>query len=681
VSGASTLAPAHRAAEPTRSRATRGWLPGAVLVAGLGIVAAVVATAPDVSVRILGQIQSDGASTHAVGGTYVQGWDSPDFNPFVDDRFRLFTVVAAVVQLVSTAAIGATLIAAIRGVEQWPRLVRVLAGFLPGFLIVLAPMQLLFAGLPVVTASWISLVALPAVAVLLHRPTLTATAVSLRDDRRFRRRWLAGAATLAGILALCALHRLQAGRYFMVPDSISTFLDTAARQVRGGFGGHLAQWDQQNDEWVFNAPLMFYSRGGRDYLLPFYLTEVVSLASFGALLFGVVHSLAWRRRMQAAAVATAVVLAASPSIFPWYQIALIGGQNPVMWLGHPGRMLGIVAPWVALLLLGRHGPRATVAILLASAGLAFTSVNGTAYVLVALAGAGAWTVIRGRGHGIDRGRRVVQALVPALALLALATPVFVYWDLHRTDFPDALGWVLVAGAGAAVLAAVLVAAIATPSSTEHRRPAVLPRAGAWLVALGAGFFVSNNLVGNFAGGQFRTTLASVLPGYGIPLQTHRAITGEQLTSGAADLRFPSFTGQECAISGHCVSFGYFLAGYGVLLVLALATGLALASRSSDDAVGPRRAAWLVTLGAFVCSFALVDFTGVDNLTAWVLTRFIEVPYYALLAFAAVALVGSRSRITAWIGGTVLMAWVVVSLAFSHVAPQLLRNADWFLGVL
>ena len=87
----------------------------------------------------------------------------------------------------------------------------------------------------------------------------------------------------------------------MVPDSISDFLNAAGQQMRGVFGDHLAQWDQQSDEWVFNAPLMFYSAHGQDFLFPIYVTEFVGLASFAALVFGVVHSFAWRRPLLAAA--------------------------------------------------------------------------------------------------------------------------------------------------------------------------------------------------------------------------------------------------------------------------------------------------------------------------------------------------------------------------------------------
>jgi hypothetical protein len=646
-----------------------------VLVAGLALATVVVATTSSVSVRALDQIHGDSTMLHDVGGIYVAGWTSPAWNPFVDGRFRILTLLAAIVYMTSVTAIGATVVGAIRGVELWPRTVRLLAGFLPGYLIVLAPLQVLFAGVYYVTAAWISLLVLPVVAVVLHRRSLTAGIPRLRSDTAHRRSLAGTAAVIGGILLLCGIYRIQAGRYFMVPDSTVAFLNTAGEQLRGVFGSHLAQWDQQSDEWVFNAPLMFTSKAAQDYLFPFYATGFVALASFSALVFGVVHSFAVRRPRIAATLTMGAVLASSAAIYPWDHIALIGGQNPAMWLELPGRLAGIVAPWVALLLFSRQSSRTTVALLLATMGLGFTTISGTTYVGVALVCASAWHLLRGRGparlSGVAR-----KFAVPVLALLGWAAPTFVYWRLHEVSSPSPLGWYLVAGAAAAMSGAVLLALFAggppRPLPPAGRTAAW---AGAGILALGAGFVLSNNLVSGVADGQLRSLLASILPGYGLPLETRG------VTAGASDATFPLFTGQECTISGHCLSFAYFLAGYGFITVLALTAWLTLGQRRSGEDTAPLRAAWLVTVAALAASLALVDFTGASQLTAWVLTRFIEIPYYALLGFAALAFVGSRSRVTAWVGGSVIAAWTLIPIATGHVVPQIAHNADWLIGVI
>jgi hypothetical protein len=681
MSAAPTLAPTQRAAEATRPQASRGWLPGAVLILGLAAAFLVVGRAQGVSVKALGLIHGESSQLHQVGGMYVADWNSPLYNPFVENRFRILTLLATLVYLVSVTAVGATLIGAVRGVDRWPRAVRALAGFLPGYLIVLAPIQVLFAWMPYRSAAWTTLIALPVIAILLQRRALLTTAHGLRHDPQYRRRWLGAAAAVLGILLVCGVHRLQAGRNFMVPDSITAFLDTAGQQLRGVFGSHLAQWDQQSDEWIFNAPLMFTSAHAQDFLFPIYATEFVGLASFGALIFGLVHSVARRRALLCASLATGAVVAASPAIYPWYEISLFGGQNPAMWLGLPGREIGIVAPWVALLLLGQPlSWRAKVTILLATAGLGFNTVSGTVYVAAALGGAGIWQLLRGRAPVPERTRTLGRTVVvTALGIAALATPLYVYWQLHRTASPNGLGWILAGGGILAVGAAALLALLSprhAATTTRARPVAVAVSIAALLAALGAGFILSNNLVSKLFDGQIRDALSTVLPGYGIPVESRNIVAG--VPAGA---HFPTFTGQECQFTGHCVSFGYFVAGYGVLLVLALATWLALAQRTAGEDDGPRRAAWLVVAGAFACSLALVDFTGIDRTTAWVLTRFIEIPYYALLAFAALALAGSRSRITATVGTIVIGAWVLIPLATTHVAPQIVRNARYLIGVL
>lgn len=89
----------------------------------------------------------------------------------------------------------------------------------------------------------------------------------------------------------------------------------------------------------------------------------------------------------------------------------------------------------------------------------------------------------------------------------------------------------------------------------------------------------------------------------------------------------------------------------------------------------------MVVAALGLAFAIVDFTGQALVNAWVLTRFIEVPYYALLAFAAVALVGSRSRFTVIAGTAVLAVWTVVPFVNSHIPEQMVKNANWLIGAV
>jgi len=670
---ATTPAPPVAASRRRRTASLPDWTPGVVLLAGLALVWLLVHGADEVDLHQLHLIHADGASTHEIAQFYQPDWLSPNFNPFVENRLRAITPLLAILQLVSVAAIGAALIDAIPGAAQWPRTVRVLGSFLPGFLMVLAPLQILFAAVSPVTGSHIALVALPLSALAIQR---RGVAEGLQRVRRGERPVLLGAVAVAvAVMVVCALDRLQAGRYFMVPDSITAFLQASQAQLAGQLGDHLAQWDQQSDEWIFNAPLVFSARGTQDQLFSFWLTQATAMASFGALVFGLARHFAWRRRTLAAVVATGAVLASTPAIVPWDNVSIIGGQNPALWLGHPGRMISILAPFVGLLLLGPWTRRQAVAVLFAATGLAFVTIHGVAYTFVAVVCAIVWRVLRGRVRG---GPVAVKAvIVNAFVVAALASPLYVYWAIHRTDYPDDLGWWLVIGSALAMAGAIVLALTTRPDAGDDvRAPAAWRggalRAGAVCVVVAAGFFLSNNQVSGFADGGVRRAIGHVLPGFSQPV-TSRNLLGDK------HLEFPLFAGQECSISGHCLSFGWFLGVYGFTLVLALAAWLALGRVGAGEGADRRHAAWLVLIAVFVAALALLDFTGVDLVTAWVLTRFVEVPYYAILAFAALAFAGSRSRVTMGIGIAVLAAWTVIPFVHSHIPEQLYKNADWLIA--
>ena len=122
----------------------------------------------------------DAATAHRVPADRVVPTGPPQ-------RSWALTMVFETIYLASTMAIGSRIVAAIRGDDEWPVPVRWLAGFLPGYLMVLAPLQLLFAAVPVATASWIGLAALPAWAVVLHRRDLVAGRATCGSGRQPRR--------------------------------------------------------------------------------------------------------------------------------------------------------------------------------------------------------------------------------------------------------------------------------------------------------------------------------------------------------------------------------------------------------------------------------------------------------------------------------------------------------------
>jgi hypothetical protein len=620
-----------------------------------------------------------------IGGTSDLA-PSTFFSPFKDDRLRLLTVLMAIVYFGAVTALGNPIVGAVRGHAKWPRPVSVLAGFLPGYLMVLGPLQLLFAAVPYLTAAWLALVGVPLSAVLVHRQTIVARVTRPRTVGDHRRHTALMALAVAGMVLLALVHRLQASSYFLTQDSISWFLVAASGQLGqsvygyfadGTFHHYLAQWNQQSDEWVFNAPLLFSSHAGRDFGFPIYASQALSLASFACLVFGLVHRFAERRKVLAASVAVVAVLASSPSIYLWRYVIVITGDNPILWTGHTGRHVGIVAPWVAVALLGRQRRAVVVASALATLGLGFTSLQVLTGVLVAVAAALLLRAVRGRDEPRVRPA-IVHRLVQGVAATVLGMIVLAFWWVHHTRAPAGGAWWLLAAAAVASAAAVVIVA-STAGPTGPRLPRRAPLwIVAWIAMVAAGLLLSNNMTEHVLGGDVRRLLGTILPGYDGPLLARTDLPRDLL----AGLSFPHLAGTNCTLL-LCQSFAGFLASYGVLVVVCLTAWLALGSTTSDPAtVATLRAVWLLLVAALAIAFVIVHFTGAVNyLQVIIFTRFIEVPYYSLLAFAALVFTTSRSRAT-MIGGTVmLLVWAVVPAIAGGWPQQMASNAWWYLRLV
>jgi hypothetical protein len=654
------------------------WLPVAVLALGLIVLAVVVVGSGDVPVSILKKASTNPRWPTGGGRERVI---SKFFSPFQEDRLRMLTVLMAIIYFSSVAALGNPIVSALRGHANWPRPVSVLAGFLPGYLMVLGPLQLLFAAVPVVTAAWLALIGVPTAAVLMHRRVIVAGVAQLRSGSE-RRRPALTAVAVAGLALLALVHRLQASGYFLTQDSIGWFLVAASDQLGqgsygffpGGLSHHyLAQWNQQSEEWLFNAPLLFSSHAGRDFGFPIFASEAVSLASFSCLVFGLAHRFAQRRKALAAGVAVLAILASSPSIYLWRYVVVIAGDNPILWTGQTGRHIGIVAPWIAVALLERQRRSVVIASALATLGLGFTSLQVLTWVLGAVGAALLLQAVHRRNRPWV-SPAVLHRLVRSVPFAALGMIVCTFWWVHHTNAPAAGAWWLLAAAAlASATAIVIVAGAGAPEQRGLPRGAPAWFAG-WIATIVIGLLLSNNMTEHLLHGDVRTLLGTVLPGYDGPLLA-RSDLPTNLLDG---LSFPHLAGKYCTLL-MCQSFAGFLASYGVLLVVCLAAWLALDPTTSDPAIAARRAVWLLLIAGLAISFLITDFTGAINSDQVIIfTRFIEVPYYSLLAFAAIALAASRSRATAIAGTAVLLAWAVIPAVVGQWPQQMASNAWWLL---
>ncbi|WP_445149047.1 hypothetical protein [Baekduia sp. Peel2402] len=656
-------------------------IPALAFTLGLGVVALLTVPKPRLSADAMDglarQVMGRVPVLAEMGGAHGNVEYNP-LDPSVAHRPLALTLALALPYFVAVLALGAPIVAAVRGDDRWPSALSGLAGFLPGYLIVLAPVQLLYGVLPVRTASWVALAAVPAAAILLHRKAITAAWVEPGQRAAHARRlgWAAVGVVLMVLVML--VHRLQVDGDYLTQDSIHWFLEAGGQQLGQLLGTHLAQWASQSDEWVFNAPLMFSSTNPGDIWLPFYLTQAIGIASVAALAYGLVHRHARQRKALAGVVVVSAMFTATVSIYPWVYVRLVIGGQPLYWLGHTGRLIGIVAPWAALLLVRRHSRSVTALLALTTMGLAFTSAEVLPHVAIAVVAVLLWRALSGRRAGWLEGRG--GALVHLLPVAALSLCALPFWAIQSFSDKDQAAWFLVAAmllalAGAVALA-VNSAPVVTQPSLSRRWLVVWP-----LVAL-AGLLLSNNLIGGSEAGEaIRDAIGSVLPGFrGELLQ--RPDIGDGMFAG---LSFPNLSEGACSALIECRGIADFLATFGVLSAIAWGTWAALGSLTADVVANARRALVLLLIALLAGALVILFFVGgappeadAGLYQTAIFTRLIELPLYGVLILAGITFVEARNRWTFAVGTAFLVVWTITPFVAFDRPQEFVRNAGWYL---
>jgi hypothetical protein len=660
-------------------------LPLIVLGVGLLVVLLVVVTSKDQATFAgLRESLGDLYLPKAVGTVGPFGFPPIDpFSPDLAHRSWSLTMIFEVGYLSSTMAIGSRVVPAIRGDDEWPAPVRWLAGFLPGYLMTLAPLQLLFAAVPLATASWIGLAAVPAWAIALHWRGLIAGARGLRPRLPARDGTTVAVSIALVMVGVAAIHRLQQGIFHLTQDSIGFFLQGAVVfQSRPGIGEYLVHYKTQTDEWLFNAPLMFSDGTNGDLWFPFYLTQSVSVAGFLCLVYGIVHRVARRRRVLAGSLAVAVVFGSTLAIYPWVYVTIVGGGQPLIALAHPGRHLGIIAPWAALLIMGSPRKPPLWALALATLGLGFVTLNDVLYVGMVVTAVLIWR-IRGERPGVLRAQ-AARVGVHATLLLALALPIvaFSFTSYDYAPVAPIVPTLILAAACVAALAGAVVITWGT-TKTEQRTTGVRGLAwyAAWIVTAAAGILFSDNLGDGRIGERVHHLLVPLLPGFGGPVLSRDVL----LDGTFGGLTLPAFSQGACDSNTSCGGIPHFLMGYGVLFSLLLAAWVAYGRLKPDaERTNQRRVATLAGLAALPAVMILVFFTGAETLQAGALTRMFEWPYYTLLVLGVLAFCELRQRRVAIAGVSFLAIWTIVPLLSFEWPAQLARNAEFYLqkfGVL
>jgi hypothetical protein len=604
------------------------------------------------------------------------------FSPDLAHRSWWLTIMFEVIYVASTMAIGSRVLAAIRGDDEWPAPVRWLAAFLPGYLMTLAPLQLLFVAAPVATASWIGLTAVPAWAVALHWRGMVAGTRGLRPRLPRRDGGVVAVAIALAMVVVAVTHRLQQGVFHLTQDSISVFLWASVYQIQGVFNDYLVHFKTQTDEFIFNAPLVFSNGHFGDAWFPFYITQSVSVASLLCLVYGIVHRIARRRKVLAGSLAAVTVFGSTLAIYPWTFVTIVGGGQPVIALGHPGRHVEIIAPWAALLVMRSPRKAPLWALALATLGLGFVTLNTLLYVGVAVTAGLIWRILRGRPGVLQAS--AVRVGVHATLVLAVALPIvaFSYTSYDYEPAAPIIPTLILAGACLAALAGAVIIGWGT-TKAQQTRGRVRPLAwyGAWVLTAIVGILFSDNLEGSRIGERAHDLMAPLLPGFGPP-----AVDRDTLVDGVfAGLHLPSFSQAACDSNTSCGSIPNFLMGYGVLFSLILAAWVGYGRlKPHTEKTNQHRVATLIGLAALPLALILVFFTGAETLQAGALTRMLETPYYALLALAVLAFCEMRRRWVAITGVGFLAIWTIVPLLSTEWPVQMARNAEFYLqkfGVL
>jgi hypothetical protein len=657
------------------------------------------------NLQYLHEIHADAARVYppaqVVYDYWGSPWDSSGFNPFTHS-VPVLHLIAGLAFYLGVISAGAWMIRRLPVARTWPFAIQVLSGFLPAYVISMLPVRMVLFALPspygaqVVLGVFITLAAVSTVSLLRG----VRQSKGLHDIRTYLGRPLLQGLLALAVIVLCLVHRLQSGRNFLVPDSVIVFLSAAASIASRPAAGFIPTWDQQSDEWVFNSALWFGIEGSRVGLWGV-LTGSLAMAST----VGVIAGFSWvliprRFRVTGVVIAVLVPTLSSVSPIPWLYVSLVGGQNPLIYLGMPGRYAGVALPLLVAVVAPRFIkesitiPKAGLLILF-SAGLGFMTLSTGISVLAAGVGAVVWTVFRESRQKTETDpSRHPRSHYYSLCALALAIAMLMIafstaqsdvapgaYSAQSQDQTVAAG-MLVLGALVCILAFIgnaLGWKAAWPDVKTLKRSAVV-LLGVIVTSVSVGTVISGNGVHRTLSELgFYESLSTALPGIAEPPLTR----GVNFSAIAESLKFGEFSGVECWLTGHCTSPEGTLGSFGMFSLLVLTAAVAIAaggpaSRQSRFQMN----VLLIAFAGFLVGVVIMDFLGATDLTtAWIKSRFIEPPLYAAIIAGLCALVGSRSSSVRAATIAASSAWVILGVLGSSIGEQWITNAVWLVSNL
>jgi hypothetical protein len=648
-----------------------------LLIACIYLLLAVAVSRFGPSRQILHFIHADSTKIYPPGKVvhdyWGNPWDPTGFNPF-DGFISMQVLIFATVYMLMICFIGRQIISSFLGNHlNLPQIPLLFAGFLIGYTTVLLPLRIIYALFPVRIGSVLFLICLI---------SLCIRSIMTTSMRTSQPRILSSSSLIVLCIFIVFIYRVQSGRNFLVSDSNINFLNVVKlfKTTKSGFA-FLPTWDQQSDEWIFTAPGVFLFESIRFDAIWYLLT-----ASFGqiSLFFSVyLFSLNSFRKVSSsrwlglgAWFPSCLIFFSTPSWLPSSYVSLFGGQNPVIYLGHAGRYVGLILPCILVFLFEQKSFERDKTYLLQFlffAGIGFMSIHLALYFILIGFILTFIKPISRRGqskptlHFITLISQKKFIFAPALVGL-----LFVYTLIHRdispgvTSTTEIFSWTGLILLFGSCISLFLYKVSFRDVSVKLELFVHFRRYFFYGLALFIGFVFSGNTLLTFE--PFRDGyrwVGSVFPSFLV----------DPYTRGVGDVipfNVLRFSGTECWVTGHCVSVWGFIGAYGIVIFL-VSIALILFPTNGEQ-LTVNETLFALTLILFPLMFFIVDFTGgTELISSWVKTRFLEPAYYSLLVLSWLSIARFQKYRGLFL---VISALWFLPLIVIRVLPQIVTNLVW-----
>jgi hypothetical protein len=138
-------------------------------------------------------------------------------------------------------------------------------------------------------------------------------------------------------------------------------------------------------------------------------------------------------------------------------------------------------------------------------------------------------------------------------------------------------------------------------------------------------------------------------------------------------------------SAHCFSPAYWAVYYGLFTAIVPLLLVVFGGRSGEPGADREARSFhqrlVLLLGALFCwGLFLTDFVPGPTLP-WIMTRFTEVPYYAMFLVLPIGIAQCRSATTRAVLAGLLLTWAIVPFVVNHGPAQLAANLAYLRRIL